>query len=187
MNRETVKKIGLWLLVIALSAAHVFFRSQAHAVPATPWKEIYSRSGDCRISFPVLPQMVQQNLKLNSAGMQMTYDIYLAPYKDHGICLLLVAQYPMELSPGHEKAGLEGLLKGIVGQHPENELIFSEFIEQQGIPAINFLVQSGKNYFRGQALMVGSKLYMIAMEGTKQHFEESVFQLFLKSFSLIKS
>ena len=58
MHREKLKTIGLWILTIALIAAHIFFRSQAQA--ETVWKEIYTRSGDCRISFPSLPQMVEQ-------------------------------------------------------------------------------------------------------------------------------
>ena len=185
MQREAVKKLGLWVLVIALFAAHLFFRSYAEAETMGGWKEIYARSGDCRISFPVMPQMVQQNLKMKNSEMQLTYDVYLAPYRDHAVCLLLIAEYPMPLSPGHEKAGLEGLLKGIIGQHPDNELIYAEMIEMQGFPALNFMVHSGKNFFRGQALMAGNRLYMIAMEGTKLHFEEMTFQRFLKSFRLI--
>ena len=52
MHREAIKKIGLWVLTIALFAAHLFFRSHAQAEPMNDWKEIYARSGDCRISFP---------------------------------------------------------------------------------------------------------------------------------------
>jgi hypothetical protein len=186
MRRESIKTIGLWLLTIMLIAAHIFFRSQAHA-EQSGWKEIHTRSGECRISFPVLPQVIEQKLKLNHEGLHLTYDVYLAPYQEHSICLLLVAQYPKALPPGAEQLGLEGLLKGILNQHPENEMVFSEMIQLQGFPAINFMVQSGKNFFRGQAVMVGNKLYMIAMEGIKQKFEESTFQRFLKSFQLIPS
>ena len=83
--------------------------------------------------------------------------------------------------------GLQGLLKGIIGQHPENQLVFAEMIQIQGFPALNFMVESGKNFFRGQAVMVGGKLYLIAMEGVKLRFEESTFQRFLQSFQLISS
>ena len=185
MQREVVKKLGLWVLTIALIAAHLFFRSQAQAETTGGWKEIYARSGDCRISFPVLPQMIQKNLKMSKSGMNLNYDVYLAPYQDHAICLLLVAQYPTQLPVGNEKAGLEGLLKGIMGQNLENKLIFAEMMELQGFPALNFLVHSEKNVFRGQAVMVGNKLFMIAMEGTQQHFDEPTFQKFLKSFQLM--
>lgn len=186
MNRESTKKIGIWLLILSLFAIHVFCRSQvqAESIQST-WKEVYARSGDCRISFPALPQLFQQNLKLDEAGKQLSYDIYLAPYLDRGICLLLVAEYPTSLPKGQEIVGLEGLVKGIVSHHAENELIFAELIEMQGFPALNFLIRSGKNYFRGQALMVGNKLYMIAMEGRKQYFEENTFQSFLQSFQLL--
>jgi len=187
MSRISTKKIGFWLMIGALFAVHLFFRSQAHAdIPAKgAWKEVFSRTGDCKISFPSLPQMFQQSFKVDEAGKRLTYDIYLAPYQDRGVCMLLIAQYPMPLTGGHEIAGLEGLLKGIVGQHPENQLMFAELIDLHGFPALTFLVQNGKNYFRGQAFMVGNKLYLVAMEGGKQNFEEAIFQRFLKSFQLL--
>ena len=155
-----------------------------HANEAGSWKEIHTKSGDCSISFPQIPQMIQQNLKLNEKGAKLIYDIYLAPYQNKAVCLLLVAQYPAALPPGQELLGLEGLLRGIMGQHPENELMFAEVMDMYGFPSMTFLVQSGENYFRGQAVMVGSKLFLIAMEGKKAQFEEATFQRFLKSFKL---
>lgn len=189
MSRKTTKKIGLWLLVLALFAIHLLCRSQVMAqetAVVSVWKEVYARTGDCRISFPSLPQMFQQTLKLDEAGSKkLTYDIYFAPYLDRGICLLLIAQYPSAVKSGQEVAGLEGLLKGIVGHHADNKLVFSEMTESNGFKTLNFLIESGKNYFRGQALMVGNKLYMLAMEGRKQSFEESVFKRFTDSFQLL--
>ena len=134
-----------------------------------------------------MPQTLEQKLKLNAEGLHINYEVYLAPYRDHSVCLLLVAQYPLPLPPGSEAMGLEGLLKGIIGQHPENKLVFADPVQMQGFPAINFMVQSGKNFFRAQAVMVGNKLYMIAMEGTKLHFEEAIFQRFVKSFRLMNT
>jgi len=186
MRRETLEKIGLWLLTIVLIAAHIFFRSQANASEPN-WKQVHSRAGDCSISFPAQPQMIEQKLKLSDEGAQLAYDVYLAPYSAHSICVLLVAQYPKPVPAGSEIVGLEGLLKGIINQHPENRLVFAEMVQMHGFPALNFMVESGKNFFRGQAVMVGSKLYMVAMEGVKLRFEEAVFQRFLKSFHLVPS
>lgn len=183
MYREKMKKPGFWILAIALFAAHLFFRSQAHA-ETDGWREIYARSGECSISFPVLPQMVEQKLKLNHENLYLSYDVYLAPYREHAICLLLVALYPKELSAGSEATGLEGLMKGILNQHPDNQLVFADMSKLQGFPSINFMVQSGNHCFRAQAVMVKNRLFMIAMEGSKDHFEEAVFQRFLKSFKL---
>jgi hypothetical protein len=183
MRREVVRKVGLWILTIALIAAHIFFRSQAHA-SELHWKSVQARSGDCQIAFPVMPQMVQQKLKVDQDGSEMHYDVYLAPYSEHAICLLLVAQYPKPLTPGSETLGLEGLLKGILNQHPDNKLVFAKLVNFEGYPAINFLVQSGEHFFRGHAVMANNKLFMIAIEGAQKHFEESIFQKFLKSFHL---
>jgi hypothetical protein len=186
MKKETAKKVGIWILALALFMAHLFFRSAAaHADEGGGWKQTYAKTGDCVISFPSAPQMVQQSLKLADSGERLNYDVYLAPFEDKGVFLLLVATYPHPLSGGHEVAGLEGLLKGIVGHHPDNALVFAELIHFGKHPAINFLVQNGKSYFRGQALMVGNKLFLIAMEGRKGTMEENIFSRFLKSFQLL--
>jgi hypothetical protein len=184
MKREVVKKIGIWALAVALFMAHLLFRSVAHADAGPTWKQTYSKSGECLIDFPSPPQMVQQSLKISDSGAKLNYDIYLAPFEDKGVFLLLIATYPLPLTGGHEVAGLDGLLKGIVGHSPDNVLVFSDQIDFHGHPAMNFLVQSGKSYFRGQAFMVGNKLFLIAMEGRKGTMQETIFTRFLKSFQL---
>lgn len=180
------KKTRLWFLTLALVGAHIFFRSDANAEsPAVVWKEIHARSGDCKIAFPGMPQLIQQSLKVEGTEARLTYDVYLAPLLNRGVCLLLIAQYPTEIPAGQEMLGLQALVKGILSKDADNKLIFSESSASQKFPTLNFLVQNGKNYFRAQAVMVGSKLYMIAMEGGKVHFDESLFQVFVKSFKLL--
>ena len=49
---------------------------------------------------------------------------------------------------------------------------------------MTFLVEGGGSYFRGQALMVDNRLYLIAMEGLKGKMDEKVYTKFLKSFRL---
>jgi hypothetical protein len=185
MQTKATKKIGIWILALSLFMAHLLFRSAVHADTGSSWKQIYTKGGDCFISFPSPPQMLEQSLNLPE-GQKLFYDIYLAPFASKGVFLLLVATYPAPFSEGHEMAGVEGLLKGIVGHHPSNSLVFSEAIEIDGHPAMNFLVQSEQSYFRGQALMVGNKLFLIAMEGKKGSLEENVFIRFVKSFRVLR-
>jgi hypothetical protein len=156
----------------------------AHADEGTSWKQIFAKSGECQISFPSTPQMIQQTLPLADGVNRLSYDVYLAPHEDKGVFLLLIATYPTPLSGGHEIAGLEGLLSGIVNHNPENRLVYAEMVDTMGIPTIDFLVEGGSSYFRGQALMLGNKLYLIAMEGIKGNMDEKVYSRFLKSFKL---
>lgn len=185
MNRETAKKIGIWLLAIGLLMAHILFRSSAHADEGGAWKQFYAKSGECAIGFPRQPTLVQQSLKLSEGQDRLHYDVYLAPFEDKGVFMLLIATYPRPLAGGHEVAGLEGLLRGIVSHHPDNQLIFANLLKFAEHPALNFLVQSTSSYFRGQALMVGNKLYLIAMEGRKSALDEETFVKFLQSFKLL--
>ena len=186
MKKESVKKLGIWLLAIGLMVAHIIFRSTAHAeAPDDAWKQFYTQDGRCSISFPGQPTLVQQSLNV-ADGQRLNYGIYLAPFEDKGVFMLLVATYPHSLSGGHEVAGLQGLLKGIVGHNIENKLVFANLVDHSGRPAMNFLVQGLSNYFRGHAIMSGNKLFLIAMEGRKTELDEKTFNRFLESFQLGK-
>ena len=184
MKRDTVKKVGIWFLAVGLLMAHILFRSTVHADEGNSWKQFHSRSGECAIAFPTQPTLIQQSLKISEGPERLNYDVYLAPFEDRGVFMLLVATYPRPLAGGHEIAGLEGLLRGIVSHHPDNKLIFANLLEFAEHPAMNFLVQSTGSYFRGQAVMVGNKLYLIAMEGRKGDLDEATFLRFLQSFKL---
>lgn len=187
MKKGLAKKVGVWTLAVALLVAHFFFRTVAHADSGQAgWKQFFAQSGECRINFPSAPQLVQQSLRLNEAGHKLNYDVYLAPFEDKGMCLLLIATYPAALPGGHEIAGLEGLIRGIVGHNPNNKLVFADLKDHQGHPAMDFLVQSGTSYFRGHAVMVENKLFLIAMEGKVSERDESVYTQYLKSFKLLK-
>ncbi|HSX13175.1 MAG TPA: hypothetical protein VLE96_01985 [Chlamydiales bacterium] len=182
MKSRTTKRVGIWIFAFTLFMAHLFLRP-AHADTGTTWKPIYAKSGECVISFPTPPQMLSQTLDLQE-GQKLVYDVYLSPFESKGVFLLLVATYPAELLKGHEIAGVEGLLQGILNHNADNALVFANQIEINGNPAMTFLVQNGQSYFRGQALMVGNKLFLLAMEGKKEFLEEKVFLQFVKSFQL---
>lgn len=173
-------KLKSWNLVIMM----MMFVSLIHGAESI-WKQTYTKGGDCYIDFPSPPQMMQQSINVSEAGHKLLYDIYLAPFQNRGVFLLLIATYPGAVNTGNENIGLEGLVQGIVSHHQDNQLVFSDFVDFMGKPSISFLVQSGSNYFRGQAVMVGNKLYLIAMEGKKGELDETIFSRFMKSFKLL--
>lgn len=188
MKTCAIKKVGIWCLAIFLFVSHVLLRSAYAEEPKVEvWKEVRTKSGDCRISFPSIPKMVQQSLNVSEKGHKLLYDVYLAPLKGQSLCLLLVATYPFPLKGGHEIAGLEGLLRGIVGNNAENKLVFANVLEHKGHPVVDFLVQSPTSFFRGQALMVENKLYLIAVEGKAGELDEAAFHKFADSFTLTGS
>jgi hypothetical protein len=184
MNKIAMKKIGIWFLAFSLFAFHLLFRSVAHADQPTQWPSTHSKNGECTIAFPTPPQMIQQTVPLADGVSRLSYDVYLSPHEDQGVFLLLIATYPTPLTGGNEIAGLEGLLSGIVNHHPDNRLVYANLMEMEGRPAMTFLVEGGGSYFRGQAFMIGNKLYLIAMEGLKGKLDEKIYTRFLKSFKL---
>jgi hypothetical protein len=182
-----LRKLGIWCLAVVLFVSHVLLRSAYAEEPRTDlWKEMQTRTGDCRISFPSVPKLVQQSLNVSEKGHKLLYDVYLAPLKGQSLCLLLEATYPFPLKEGHEIAGLEGLLRGIIGNNAGNKLVFANVLEHKGHPVVDFLVQSPTSFFRGQALMVNNKLYLLAIEGKTGELDEQAFARFTESFALLR-
>jgi hypothetical protein len=179
-----IKKIGIWLLAFSLFATHVCIRSLA-AEEAVSWKTMTTRASDCQIAFPAQPQLIQQALKVSEQGHMLTYDIYLAPLHREALCLLLVATYPLPVAKGNELAGLEGLLNGILGQNPDSKVVFANVVDHAGHQSVDFLIESSSSYFRGKTLMVGNKLFLVAIEGRSGKLDEKAFRQFIGSFALI--
>lgn len=180
-----MKKLGIWFLAVCLFTAQILFRTALSADEPTSWKHTYTQQGECKILFPTMPELIQQSIQVSEQGHRLNYDIYISPYENKGVFLLMIATYPMTLNKHQERAGLDGLLRGIVGHHEENQLIYSKENTFLGHSSFDFLVKSSSNYFRGQAFMVGNKLFLIAMEGQEGTMSEKVFQYFLKSFQLL--
>lgn len=180
-----LKTLGIWFLAFFLFATHVFIRSASAAEPSAVWKQMTTRAKECQIAFPSQPQVIQRALKVSEQGHMLTYDIYLAPLTRDALCLLLVATYPTQMTQGNAVAGLEGLLNGILGHNPESKMSFANVVQIKGHQAVDFLIQSPTSYFRGQALMVGNKLFLMALEGRADQLDEKSFSKFAGSFSLL--
>lgn len=170
----------------ALLALSLLSPSLLPASERGEWKQVTATGGFCTIQFPIVPEKVEQKMPLSDGGT-LPYDVYLAPLGEHALCMLLIAEYPSALPQGSEMTGLEGLVRGILSQNGENQLVFAERMSNQNQPAIDFLIQNQHHYFRGHALLVGNRLYLIAIEGRKSEFKEATYQRFLGSFKLSKS
>ena len=144
----------------------------------------YIHCGGCKMGFPQAPKSTQQTIDLPQNGGQLVYEVHQAPQEDGSYCLLLVASYPNPVMKGQELKGIEGLLRGIVEHNPDNHVAFAHLVSLADRPAVDFLIESTSSYFRGVALMVGHKLYLIAVEGRKGTLNEQAFEKFVKTFSL---
>ncbi len=145
----------------------------------------YILCGGCKVGFSAEPQVIRETMDLAKSRGQLSYEVYRSKMVNGSESLLLVASYPEPVAPGQELKGIEGFIKGVVGN--DNQLVFAHLTSVEGKEAVDFLIESPTSYFRGLVLMVGSKLYLIAMEGRLGSLDESAFERFSGSFSLVYS
>lgn len=151
------------------------------------WKSFHSFVGGCSISFPETPEHVTQKMSLEDEEYDMQYDVYVSSEKNkESVFMVLIAQYPPYVTEEYADLSLESFLNGILTQHPNNQLISADLIQFQGHKAMDFFIKTKGVCFKGRAIMVGSHLYLLAMECPEEHFHEGKFNFFISSFKLGK-
>jgi hypothetical protein len=98
------------------------------------------------------------------------------------VFLLLIAQYPDFVDQSYAQVSLEGFLNGILANNPGNQLLFADLLLVGGYEALDFFIRTGSVYFKGRAIMVKNKLYLMAMECEVQNYDETKYNYFVSSF-----
>lgn len=164
-------------------------QAQAPAVKAgqaQDWQDFHSVNGQCTLKFPALPEHISENMSVPEEGYELKYDAYISNLEKKSVFLLLIAQYPDFVDQSLAQVSLEGFLNGILANNPGNQLLFADLLLVSGYEALDFFIRTGAMYFKGRAIMVKNKLYLMAMECEIQHYDEDRFNYFVNSFQLGK-
>ena len=150
------------------------------------WKKFQSVGGMCEVAFPKPPEHVRQKMSVPDDEYDMSYDVYVSTQGKEAVYMVLIAQYPPFVDDQYAELSLESFLNGILTQHPNNELVFADFIEVQGYKGMDFFIQTKGVFFKGRAVMAKNNLYLLAMECEQGDYNESDFNYFIDSFTLKK-
>jgi hypothetical protein len=153
---------------------------------AQEWQDFHSVAGQCSLKFPALPEHISENMSVPEEGYELKYDAYISNLEKKSVFLLLIAQYPDFVDQSLAQVSLEGFLNGILANNPGNQLLFADLLLINGYEALDFFIRTGGVYFKGRAIMVKNKLYLMAMECEIQHYDEDRFNYFVNSFQLGK-
>lgn len=173
-----------------------FFITMLFAQPlaaATPkstefqsWKKIQTAGGYCSVSFPKVPEYLQQKLPMKQDERELQYDVYVADHERKEIFMLLIAKYPGEVREEHAVKNLEHFLNTLIAQNPKNRLLFADLVDVQGFPAMDFFIRTDQVYFKGRAIQANNTLYLLALECEVPNYQEHHFDFFIKSFEFKK-
>ena len=75
-------------------------------------------------------------------------------------------------------------LNGILTHNPGNQLLSADLLLVNGLEALDFHVRSGNVYFKGRAVMVKNKMYLMAMECEIPSYDERQYKHFVESFKI---
>ena len=136
------------------------------------------------MKFPVAPEHISEKMSVPEEGYDLKYDAYIASVEKQAVFMLLIAQYPDFVDESYARISLEGFLNGILTHNPGNQLIFADLVLVNGYEALDFFIRTGGVYFKGRAMMVKNRLYLMAMECEVKNYDEARFNLFVNSFHL---
>lgn len=148
----------------------------------TNWQDFHSVAGKCSLKFPTAPEHITEKMSVPEEGYELKYDAYISNMEKKSVFLLLIAQYPDFVDQSYAQVSLEGFLNGILANNPGNQLLFADLLLVGGYEALDFFIRTGSVYFKGRAIMVKNKLYLMAMECEVQNYDEGKYNYFVSSF-----
>ncbi|MBS0647861.1 MAG: hypothetical protein JSS10_01395 [Verrucomicrobia bacterium] len=187
MNRFVNKMVG-WMggMVCVLSPMSATAApAPKAAVAPIGWNEFHSTPGNCSMLFPTQPEHISEKMAMPDQNFELTYDAYISPAADQqSVFMLLVAQYPDFVDESFAQMSLEGFLNGILTHNPNNQLLFADLVLVDGHEALDFFIRTGQMYFKGRAVMVKNKMYLMAMECEIPNYDEVRYKQFVESFKI---
>ena len=145
------------------------------------WQEYNSLIGSFNALFPSTP--THETLKNNIKDSSVILETELHTSGDNDTAYFVAyTKYPDTLELDTPINVLEGVVNGMVS----NKLISSENITVQNNPAVNFLINNGKEgiYMKGNAILKDRELYIVYYVYRTSLYSEANYSKFMNSFEI---
>ncbi len=146
------------------------------------WKNAHSIEGKCSAAFPKTPEHIVQKMPMKGQDKELQYYIYVSDLDKKEVFMVLVAQYPGEITEENALPNLEHFLNTLISQNANNRLIFADLVKVHGFPGMDFFIRTDQVYFKGRAIQANNSLYLLAMECEVCNYQEEHFKYFIESF-----
>ena len=94
---------------------------------------------------------------------------------------IVVANLPQAIIKSKQKISLEGFLKGVLSGGPEKKLIYADKVKIKGKKALDFFIEGSGALFRGYVVVRGARIYLLAMESSKDNYDNRAYARFIGS------
>ncbi len=183
-HRGTIQiKLIQHLIFSCLLFSGIGWTAAAYPETASCWKEF--KASCCSMKFPAEPEHLSETVAIDGKGRELKYDIYISKGEQQTLFILLVAQYPEGIDAADAQRSFDGFLKGILTHHPDNQILSADPMIIDGNKALDFLIRTKNLYFKGRAVMIKSKIYLMGMECEIPHYNENRYTYFVTSFKQI--
>jgi len=191
MSNHLKKLLALGVSCFCIAMPLKAQTSEAQAVQVSrqsfnSWKQMQSDSGKCRISFPQVPEHLQQSMMLPEDNSEMKYDVFISGLDQQAVYMVLIAEYPTNMNEQYAEMSLQAFMNGILNQNPHNRLIFADLVTVDGYKALDFFIRTHDVYFKARAFIAHNQLYLLAMECEAENYIDEDFNYFIKSFQFVK-
>ncbi len=171
-------KFGFCFVWIVLIAANSLF--------AADWREFQGSANSFKVLLPANPNHWHNQMRVKDAHDMLNYDVYVAGKDPEAMYMMLIADFPKELSQAQETLSIEGFMRGVLKDKEESRLLFIDSLKVQGHAAMDFLMK-GKldHFFKGRVIAASKKLYLLTVECSLENFNETDYKTFVNSFVLL--
>lgn len=169
------------------SALFMSIQENKSTIDFSTWKRMHSVEGRCSASFPKMPEHIRQKMPMKEENKELQYYVYVADYQRKEVFMVLIAQYPGEVSDENAVQNLEHFLNTLLAQNHKNRLLFADLVKVQGYTGMDFFIKTDQVYFKGRAIQANNTLYLLAMECEIPNYQEEHYNYFIESFELHKN
>lgn len=158
----------------------------ASALSASDWREFQGNCDAFKVLMPSTPNHWHNQIKVADSEQKLNYDVYVSGNEQEAMYMMLVADFPKELTANQEMLSIEGFMRGVLKDKDQNKLLFIDSLKVQGHAAMDFLMKSKQDhFFKGRVIAASKKLYLLTVECSLENFNEKDYKTFMNSFVLL--
>jgi hypothetical protein len=151
------------------------------------WKEFNSAVGNFKVIFPTYPRHETKVVSIPNTNLTLTYDTYTSQEPNQTTYFINTSVYPSSVDTSRPENNLEGSLNGMVAVTDGNKLVSSNISDFNGYKSLNFLIQNNNTYLKGRVILVRHTMYQQMVAYESQNYDDSNYNKFINSFTLIGS
>ena len=196
MKNRSIVYIVLLVTLIAIFLSTYFAKDAYKIIPVNTnlnekrlplsesWFPYDSPDGNFSVSLPLLPLPATQNIVDPKTDETRRYEMYVAQTDSGIVYMISTITLDKDIDITDQKILLKKMMDDMVSAKSENKLKSSNANVFQGMPSLDFIIESDNKTIESKEFFSGRTIYLLSIISNKGSKENTHFDYFINSFKL---